>query len=561
MANRAYYYREITHTGLNKYRMIRDADPRVVDQKATAQLLAWEAAWQKKSISDRKRSDRELRAYSKEEKKRLAAERTSEALSDFDGIRNTLKFALLSNAIFDWETLKDRSEFGEPCPRLPQDTPVPPEPKPVIPVFGFFDRLIPAQKRKKIAEAQAVSSHKYAEWQSNRERIIKQNHLERISYQETLKKWQNRKDAFLKQQEESNQLIENRKNAYLARTPEAIIDYCDLVLASSQYFESFPKDYEFDFNPDTGILIIDYALPAIDCLPKIREVKYVQSKDDFQDVFVSEAELNRIYDDLLYQISLRVIYELFEADSLFAINSFVFNGFVRSIDKASGKEINPCILSIHTTGERLKQINLANVDPKTCFKSLNGVSSTKLHTMVPVAPIIDISREDKRFVASHEVTSELDYQTNIAAMDWEDFEHLIRELFEKEFASGGGEVKVTRASRDYGVDAIAFDPDPIRGGKIVIQAKRYTNTVDVSSVRDLYGTVMNEGATKGILVTTADFGPEAHEFAKGKPLTLLNGGHLLHLLNKHGHRAKIDIQEARKFLGLKNRANNRTSNE
>jgi restriction system protein len=81
----------------------------------------------------------------------------------------------------------------------------------------------------------------------------------------------------------------------------------------------------------------------------------------------------------------------------------------------------------------------------------------------------------------------------MAAMDWEDFEHLVRELFEKEFAISGGEVKVTQASRDGGVDAIAFDPDPIRGGKIVIQAKRYTNTVGVAAVRDLYGTVVNEG--------------------------------------------------------------------
>jgi restriction system protein len=69
-------------------------------------------------------------------------------------------------------------------------------------------------------------------------------------------------------------------------------------------------------------------------------------------------------------------------------------------------------------------------------------------------------------------------------MDWGDFEHLIRELFEKEFASPGGDVKITQASSDGGVDAVAFDPDPITGGKIVIQAKRYTRTVGVSAVRD-----------------------------------------------------------------------------
>ena len=72
----------------------------------------------------------------------------------------------------------------------------------------------------------------------------------------------------------------------------------------------------------------------------------------------------------------------------------------------------------------------------------------------------------------------------------------------------------------------------------------------VSAVRDLYGTVLNEGATKGILVTTSDYGSDAYEFAKGKPLTLLNGSNLLFLLEKHGHKAKIDLQEAKKINEL-----------
>ena len=37
-----------------------------------------------------------------------------------------------------------------------------------------------------------------------------------------------------------------------------------------------------------------------------------------------------------------------------------------------------------------------------------------------------------------------------------------------------------------------------------------------SAVRDLYGTMMNEGANKGILVTTAGYGPDAFTFAKDK---------------------------------------------
>jgi len=82
----------------------------------------------------------------------------------------------------------------------------------------------------------------------------------------------------------------------------------------------------------------------------------------------------------------------------------------------------------------------------------------------------------------------------------------------------------------------------------VIQAKRYVNTVDVSAVRDLYGTVMNEGANKGILVTTSNYGRGSYDFCKDKPLTLINGANLLHLLSKHGYQLKIDLVAARRIL-------------
>jgi restriction system protein len=68
-------------------------------------------------------------------------------------------------------------------------------------------------------------------------------------------------------------------------------------------------------------------------------------------------------------------------------------------------------------------------------------------------------------------------------------------------------------------------------------------------VRDLYGTMLNEGANKGILVTTSDYGPDAYGFAKDKPLVLLSGGNLLHLLEKHGHKSRIDLKEAKLLLG------------
>jgi len=94
------------------------------------------------------------------------------------------------------------------------------------------------------------------------------------------------------------------------------------------------------------------------------------------------------------------------------------------------------------------------------------------------------------------------------------------------------------------LDCVAYDPRPIFGGKVVIQAKRYKHTVGVSAGRDLFGTVQNKGASKGILVTTSGYGKSSFQFAEGKPMELLSGTHLLYLLAEYaGIEARIEAPD------------------
>ncbi len=115
------------------------------------------------------------------------------------------------------------------------------------------------------------------------------------------------------------------------------------------------------------------------------------------------------------------------------------------------------------------------------------------------------------------------------------FEGLVAELFR----ARGLQAVTTRRSNDGGVDVEALDPDPISGGSIVVQVKRYRNTVPPSAVRDLFGTVQGAGANKGVLVTTSKFGPGSYTFANGKPLTLISGTELVDLLHQHGLRGRL----------------------
>jgi restriction system protein len=468
----------------------------------------------------------------------VARWRTQQFQDRLEQTRNILRPALDSKHAIDWKKRTGEYSLLIPEPAAPIYLEYPPEPH---------------QSDAKYQSLNDYSSQKFAfvldyeAWAKLVKQIETENQRLYDKNVAAIEQWNAGRIAH----EKRVPGIQSFKLNYELLEQGYVTNYCKLVLEFSKFRDGSPREFDLEYVPESKILIVDHALPAPDDLVRVKEVKYVKASNEFVEVLFSENELNHIYDDVLYQTCLRTLHELFSADTAGALSAIVFNGWVESVDKATGQDAKGCVMSVQAKKEEFQKINLARVDPKACFIALRGIGSSTLHSLTPIAPVLKMNRADKRFVASHEVAGQLDERFNLAAMDWEDFEHLIRELFEQEFSKSGSEVKVTQASRDGGVDAVIFDPDPIHGGKTIVQAKRYTNTVGVAAVRELYGTVLNEGAMKGILVTTADYGPDAYEFAADKPLVLLNGANLLSLLEKHGHKAKIDLQEAKRILGEK----------
>jgi len=534
------YRMEIRHQELNKYRCIVGTDEAVVNNRAKAQLAVWNEQWQRTKL-----------AQSKEEKKQVAAQRTEQAETAISELRDILTKGVSNARVPDWESLKDHTPFQEGKPNAPMMAAFPREPQPTdsefSPKLTLFDWFISSRRFQKRQAATDLFIQSQRTWQEEKLKITTAYQESCAAHETELQLWKDRKKDFLTQREDRNDAIEQLRIKYPTGDSAAIELYMDAALSLSIYPDCCSQDFEGAFIPESGIFLVDYLLPTPANLPKTKQVRYIMSRDVFEESFIRPNELNALYDSVCYQICLRTVHEIFTADTDSVIKAVIFNGWVNFIDPATGKDTRSCILSLQAVHEEFTAINLKLIDPKTCFKALKGVGSAQLYGMAAVPPLLRLNRQDHRFVESIDIADHLYQGTNLAAIGWEDFEQLVREIFEKEFSSNGGEVKITRASRDGGVDAIAFDPDPIRGGKIVIQAKRYTNTVEVSAVRDLYGTVMNEGATKGILVTTSNFGPDSYSFAKDKPITLLDGGNLLYLLERHGHKAYINLLEAKKL--------------
>lgn len=408
----------------------------------------------------------------------------------------------------------------------------------------WFSKEVIKQKYKSMLDEHNRSVLNAKDINEQRETLLKEY---KAKYEQAKWKLESDKKNFVKKQTETNNQVDILKDAYFKTEKAGIEEYCLLVLENSEYPDILPKDFDVEYQ-SSGVLIVNFQLPSPEDLPQVDTYKYIKSRDELTKKAVTAATQKKRYESVNYQICIRTIHELFEADVIDCINTIVFNGLITRDNPATGINETKTIMSVSAAKEEFMVFDLSKIDPKATFKHLKGISAATLIDTAPVPPIAQFESMDKRFIDNKDVTQSLDISTNLAAMHWEDFEHLVRQLFEQEFMATGGEVRVTQASSDGGVDAIAYDPDPIRGGKIVIQAKRYTNTVGVAAVRELYGTLMNEGASKGVLVTTSDFGGDSLEFIKGKPITLINGSNLLSLLAKHGVNASINITEAKKLL-------------
>jgi restriction system protein len=500
---------------------------------------------QMRSLREAERAERAYqRAATAEEneRKRLYVESRVAAVdalneqlaSDVRRLESTLEETLSVDDFFDLDTLKV-------VPQLPSFQPgellvskPSPDPSAFLPAApSALRKFLPGveAKHEQAVEGargrfdQAVAEH--AEGERAREQALAS--ARKIHDEEVTK--------LLERAEQDNREVDELKDKFAAGNPDSVVGYFSLVLDASRYPESFPKRHRIAFVPESKQLVVELELPGVTVVPPTKHFKYVKARDAVDETPRPASQIKLLYSQVVAQTALRTLHELFEADRLEHLETIVFNGYVDTIDPATGQPSRPHIISLRTTRDAFVGLDLGHVEALACLRGLNASVSKTPTELAPVRPVLEFDMVDPRFIEESDVLGALDQRPNLMELSPTEFEGLIRDLFERM----GLDTKLTQASRDAGVDCVAYDPRPIFGGKVIIQAKRYKHTVGVSAVRDLFGTMQNEGASKGILVTTSGYGKSSFQFAEGKPLELLSGTNLLYLLAEHaGLEARIE---------------------
>ena len=479
------------------------------------------------------------RAADEKERKRLYAESRAAAVvaanSDLDATVAALE-ALLTGALraggpISFSALKRPPAIPEwrhgyleqPEPAPVPETFMPPAPTGLSKVFGG------GKHQQAVAAGQAAYARAAQEHRQREEQRLAALSRARAD-------WQAAADAANAEAAKQHAEIDAFEADYRRGDLDAVVTYCSMVLEASRYPEGFPQKFQIAYVPESRQLVTEYELPAVLAVPAVKAYRYIKASDTVAETARPQAQVKALYASAVAQIAVRTVHELLNADAGRHIDTVVFNGVVDTTDPGTGLRVRPCLVTLRTTRDVFGELDLAHVQPLACLKHLSAAVSKSPAELVPVRPVLEFSMVDPRFVAESDALSGLDQRPNLMELTPTEFEALIQNLFTKM----GLEARQTRPSRDGGVDCVAWDPRPIFGGKVVIQAKRYKNTVGVSAVRDLFGTLQNEGASKGILVTTSGYGQASFEFAQNKPIELIDGANLLYLLAEHAHiEAKI----------------------
>ncbi|MEU9143454.1 restriction endonuclease [Streptomyces sp. NPDC048349] len=325
--------------------------------------------------------------------------------------------------------------------------------------------------------------------------------------------------------------------ALRAGDAEAVVEYFSAALyASTAWPEQLPRQVAAAYDPGARQLVLDWELPGYAVVPEAKSVRYVASTGQDKETARPATQRRALYRDLLAQCVLLVVRELYAADEFGVLDSVVVNGFVDAHDPVTGREAQLVLATLSAARSAVEGLRLEQVSAVDCLvEGLRGQLSARPDQLTAVRPG---RRPDEvgGGVVSHGGHEGGDQdEPDLFEMDPIAFENLVAELFR----AMGMEALTTQRSGDGGVDIEANDPSPITGGRIVVQVKRYRNTVSPTAVRDLYGTVQDKGANKGVLVTTASFGPGSYTFANGKPLELVPGAKLVELLHQYGLRGRL----------------------
>jgi restriction system protein len=354
------------------------------------------------SARERERLEKEAARLHVESQIAEVGSRNANLVQVFDEIDGILAATLEMDNYIDLESLKitavnhprfEPGKDGTATPQVPRLV-YPPEPayqEPSAP-GGLFG----AKKRhaELIAQAQAEHERVRREWyekntamynahiaEAQRREEVERRRLERLSATEAQYKLEcQQREA---EAEARNQELDKLINNLAFDVGSAIHEYIGIVLSNSVYPDAFPVSHDHEFDLSSRELRLTVTVPQPSDVPAVKEYKYVKAKDEITATLLPLKARKDRYAGAVYQVAVRILHEIFEADRGGKIHSIALTLGTEALSPATGLSDAIPLVIVAADRETFSRFDLTNVVPRATLDHLGAAMSKSPFDLTP----------------------------------------------------------------------------------------------------------------------------------------------------------------------------------
>ncbi len=359
-------------------------------------------AAERASEQDRKRLEREAAQAYATARVAEAEDATTELQRQLAELDEILEATLLVDDFVDLESLRAVVEHP-PFPRVDLRVPtraMPPIPEPTPPVRrepepvkGLFGRK--QKQAEAAAEVEAEYASAYAAWVAavealpgRREAQAKEYEAAEAARREQLaaaedqyaKECAAREQAVVDQNKALDELIAGLGYG----TVDAVQEYVSIVLANSVYPDWIQVSHTAEFNPAQAELSMRVLVPGPDIVPTAKHYKYTRATDEITPVAATQKVTKDRYANLVHNIALRSLHEVFEADRRGLIQAISLEVGTETISPATGQPIYVPFVAVAARRSEFDKLDLSAVVPSATLEHLGGAVSKNPYALTPI---------------------------------------------------------------------------------------------------------------------------------------------------------------------------------
>jgi restriction system protein len=334
-----------------------------------------------------------------------AAAMNAELAQVYEDIDGLLSSTLAVDDFVDLEALKIKSVEHPPFDPGPLGVPVPPMPPLVYPPEPVYQEpaapkglssAFGGKKRHDEAISQARSAHGviHRTWQAScaqmhadytaefeRRRRAEHERISKLRAAEEVYQQQCRQQEA--EAEVHNQRISKFINDLASDVESAVQDYVGVVLANSVYPDTFPVSYEHTFDIGSREVAVNVTVPEPSSIPAVKEYKYVKAKDEIVATAQSLKQQKDRYANAVWQVALRTLHEIFEADRAGKIRSVALTVATSRLAPATGRPEEVPLAVVAADRDTFTTFDLSQVVPHATLTHLGAALSKSPFDVTP----------------------------------------------------------------------------------------------------------------------------------------------------------------------------------